>query len=91
MPRREPYLGDENEHAVFFQDGQLLLRLQMESFSDVSWNDDLVFTGNSGFHEDSPYSRSGGKDFVQEVFDQVIHLLGSKDCTRLNPVCDRAV
>ena len=28
----------------------------------------------------------GGKDFVQEVFDQVKHLLGSKDERRFTPV-----
>ncbi len=28
----------------------------------------------------------GGKDFVQEVFDQVKHLLGSKDERKFTPV-----
>ena len=28
----------------------------------------------------------GGKDFVQEVFDQVKHLLGSKDTRKFTPV-----
>ncbi len=28
----------------------------------------------------------GGKDFVQEVFDQVKHLLGSKDTRKFTPI-----